>query len=42
MLRYLKGEFIAASMTYLPNVASVVMVEAYAMNEGVSLAIHMG
>jgi hypothetical protein len=37
----LKGEFIVASMTYLPNVASVVMAEAYAMNKGVSLAIHI-
>jgi ribonuclease HI len=42
ILRDYKGEFIAASVSYLPNVASVVMDEAMAMREGLSLPILMG
>jgi hypothetical protein len=36
-----KGKFIAASVSYLPNVASALMAEAYAMKEGLYLAIRM-
>jgi ribonuclease HI len=42
VLRDYKGEFVAASTLYLSNVASVVMAEAIAMREGLSLAILMG
>jgi ribonuclease HI len=42
VLHNCNGEFIAASVSYLPNVASPLLAEAYAMKEGLSLAMHMG
>jgi ribonuclease HI len=42
VLRNARGEFIAASSMFLANVDSVVMAEAHAMKEGLSLAVTLG
>jgi ribonuclease HI len=42
ILRDYKGDFIAASMKYIPHVASASMAEAMAMKEGLCLAQRMG
>jgi ribonuclease HI len=40
--RDFQGNFIAAKCDYLPHVASVEMIEALAMKEGLSLAVRLG
>jgi hypothetical protein len=42
IVRDYQGNFVAAKCCYLPLVASVEMVEAIAMKEGLTLAVNMG
>ena len=42
IIRDTKGEFVAASSSFLANVDSVVMAKAIAMREGLELAIRLG
>jgi hypothetical protein len=42
VLQDYKGKFIAALVTFVPNLASVAAVEALAMREGLCMANHLG
>jgi ribonuclease HI len=42
ILRDYQGHFIAAAGKYIPHLASVTMAEAFAMKEGLSLAVQRG
>jgi ribonuclease HI len=42
IIRDLRGDFVAASMNFLPSVLDAHMAEAYALKEGLCLVQHIG